>query len=137
VETDSEHEPLTSPAQKGLEPEGISPFTSAGFEPNPERREETSPSETLLYEPRVLTVARVRRCSPAVSVHKQQRSLKSVTLIYIGDRIPVLFTTEFLFPKTITLLVEKVDLSTSCLKLFVYQKWVLHNLCQCLNKEQS
>lgn len=89
------------------------------------------------YEPCALTVACVHRCSPAISVHKQQHCLKSVTLIYIGDRIPVLFTTEFLFPETITLLVEKVDLSTSCLKLFVYQKWVLHNLCQCLNKEQS
>lgn len=68
---------------------------------------ETSSPKTLLYEPRVLTVTCVQRCSPAISVHKQQRCLKSVILIYIGDCIPVLFTTEFLFPKTITLLVEK------------------------------
>lgn len=95
------------------------------------------PPPDILYGPWVLTVACVPGCSPAICAHKQWGGLESVTLICIGDHIPVLFTTVFLFPETITLLVEKVDLSTSCLKLFVYQKWVLHNLCQCLNKEQS
>lgn len=51
----------------------------------------------------------------------RQCCLKLAAVIYIGYCLPVLLTTEFLFPKTITLLVEKVDLSTSCLKLFVYQ----------------
>lgn len=44
----------------------------------------------------------VRRRFPTVGVDKQQRCLKSETLVPLGDRIPVLFTTEFLFPKTIT-----------------------------------
>lgn len=67
--------------------------------------------------------------SPSMSMNASQPSafksrqccLQLVAVIYIGYRLPVLLTTEFLFPKTITLLVEKVDLSTSCLKLFVYQ----------------
>lgn len=59
-----------------------------------------------------------RRCSQAAAL-----PVISVSHLYWQPHTCFyFFTTEFLFPKTITLLVEKVDLSTSCLKLFVYQK---------------
>lgn len=103
-------------------PWGIFLFNSADFEPNSNKKGEKKSPQDLLYGPWVLTVTCVCGCSPAICAQKRQGGLKSVTLICIDDHIPVLFTTVFLFPKTITLLVEKVDLSTSCLKLFVYQK---------------
>lgn len=74
---------------------------------------------TVAAKPHVLTFARVRMYWSIRSIHNI--AWNKALLCLLATAYLFFLTTEFLFPRIITLLVEKVDLSTSCLKLFVYQ----------------
>ena len=103
----------------------------------PWKRGETHAAPTLSHAPCVLAVPRVYGCFPAISIQRQT-VLPEISGCHLYWLLPTCSFNHWVsVSQNHNIVSGKSGFEYFLFEIICVSKWVLHNLCQCLNKEQS